>query len=744
MFTRMSRVYAPQMMTHSTARIDVEHSHQLLETFGFVKHCAGAGFYHLLPLGYRVMKKLCNLVDEVMTRRVHAERMEMPSLSPEELWRKTGRLELCKSELFILKDRHDKRLVLNPTHEEAVTWMMKSGERFSHRQLPFRIYQISSKFRDEMKPRYGLMRSREFLMKDLYTFDVDEQSGRDTYFVVKSAYREIFDKLGVMYVEGHAFLLGTRYSEPLGAKFKKADNTEENLFMGCYGLGLSRIMSAVLEGNHKNRPSQKEAILRWPQLIAPFSLVLIPPKAGSAECKMGTEKLLEFVGLSVCKKGMMEEDILIDDRTNLTIGKRLLTAKRWGIPYAIIAGKAAAESVPKLEFVDVVLGTSQLVSAVELKERLLNTFRLSGQRSALERIEELTGKKITFHHVDLLDRNALNELFDKHEIDIVIHFAAMKAISESMKEPLMYYENNIMGTINLLTVMKQHNVRNFVFSGSCTVYGAPQFLPLTEEHPTGNPTNVYGRTKFFCEELLRDVARAEPEWNIISLRYFNPVGAHPSGRIGEDPVRAIANIMPFLGQVAAGTLPVFTVFGNDYDTRDGTCVRDYIHIMDLASGHVAAVKKLEKDHVHFRAFNLGIGKGVTVLELIKAFEKASGAVIPVEFVAKRDFGVDPPALLCSAERAKAELDWNPKFTDLETMFTILELIKQFEESCGVKIPYVLKERREGDVGCAYGNIDRARDELQWKPQKSLDDMCKDFWRWKAMNPNGYKSSPASE
>jgi UDP-glucose 4-epimerase len=304
--------------------------------------------------------------------------------------------------------------------------------------------------------------------------------------------------------------------------------------------------------------------------------------------------------------------------------------------------------------------------------------------AALERVEELTGKTITFYHVDLLDRSALEDIFKKHKIDVVIHFAAMKAISESMKEPMLYYENNIMGTINLLSVMRKTGVRNFVFSGSCTVYGSPQFLPLTEDHPTGNVTNVYGRTKYFCEELLKDVARAEQEWNIISLRYFNPVGAHPSGRLGEDPVRAIANIMPFLGQVAAGKMPAFTIFGKDYDTRDGTCVRDYIHIMDLASGHVAAVKKLESDHVHFRFINLGSGNGVT----------------------------------------------------------ILELIKQFEESCGVKIPYEIRERREGDVGSAYGNIDRAWDELGWKPEKSLDDMCKDFWRWKTMNPTGYKTVPA--
>ncbi|KAF4518483.1 hypothetical protein B566_EDAN006488 [Ephemera danica] len=255
--------------------------------------------------------------------------------------------------------------------------------------------------------------------------------------------------------------------------------------------------------------------------------------------------------------------------------------------------------------------------------------------ASLDRVQQITGRQVKFHRCDLLDREALNAIFGQYEIDSVIHFAAIKAVGESMQQPFLYYRNNMMGAINLLEVMKEHGCYNLVFSSSCTVYGNPTTLPITENHPTGDVTNVYGRTKYFVEEMLKDVSVAEKQWNIIMLRYFNPVGAHPSGLIGEDPTKAFTNLMPYIAQVAMGQKESLLIFGGDYDTEDGTGVRDYIHIMDLANGHVAALQKLHKEHLRIKVYNLGTGQGVSVLQLVKTFEKVTGTKVSYDIQERR-------------------------------------------------------------------------------------------------------------
>lgn len=304
----------------------------------------------------------------------------------------------------------------------------------------------------------------------------------------------------------------------------------------------------------------------------------------------------------------------------------------------------------------------------------------NGEALSLKRVEKITGKKVTFYQCDLLDKPRLEEIFDKHKIDCVIHFAAMKAVGESMQFPLLYYKNNLIGTINLLEVMKSHNCHQLVFSSSCTVYGNPEHLPITEGHPTGNVTNVYGRTKFFIEEMLKDITSADKNWNIIALRYFNPVGAHQSGLIGEDPTKAFTNLMPYMAQVAIGNKPCLTIFGGDYNTVDGTGVRDYIHVMDLASGHVAALTKLQKEHLRLKMYNLGTGKGVSVLQLLRTFEAVTNT----------------------------------------------------------KVNFKIEERREGDIVSMFANTSLAYQELGWEAKYNLEQMCEDFWRWQTMNPDGYR------
>ena len=298
---------------------------------------------------------------------------------------------------------------------------------------------------------------------------------------------------------------------------------------------------------------------------------------------------------------------------------------------------------------------------------------------ALNRVKELTGKDLTFYKVDLLDKEGLDQMFDQEKIDAVIHFAGLKAVGESVAKPLEYYHNNITGTLNLCDSMRNHGVKKIIFSSSATVYGDPAFVPITEDCPKGKITNPYGQTKSMLEQVLTDLHVADPEWNVILLRYFNPVGAPESGRIGEDPTGIPNNLTPYITQVAVGTLKEVNVFGNDYDTPDGTGVRDYIHVMDLADGHVKALKKFaDKPDVYI--YNLGTGRGYSVLEMIHSFSKAVGH----------------------------------------------------------EIPYVIKPRRPGDIATCYADATKAKEELGWVAKRGVDEMCRDAWRWQSQNPNGYR------
>jgi UDP-glucose 4-epimerase len=288
----------------------------------------------------------------------------------------------------------------------------------------------------------------------------------------------------------------------------------------------------------------------------------------------------------------------------------------------------------------------------------------------MERLEEITARTIPLIIGDVRDHAALRNALRSHAIDAVIHFAGLKAVGQSTHEPMLYYDNNVRGTLCLLEAMAQCGVRHLVFSSSATVYGEPQYLPLDEDHPTG-ATNPYGRTKLMAEEMLMDIASADPTWRIAALRYFNPVGAHPSGLIGEDPNGTPNNLMPYIARVAGGRLKRLAVFGNDYPTPDGTGVRDFIHVMDLAEGHVAALQALTARTQPFSVWNLGTGQGYSVLEVVAAFERASGA----------------------------------------------------------DVPYTIGSRRSGDVGACYASPDRARDELGWQARLGLEDMCVSTWRF---------------
>ena len=303
----------------------------------------------------------------------------------------------------------------------------------------------------------------------------------------------------------------------------------------------------------------------------------------------------------------------------------------------------------------------------------------NASRKSMDRIEQITGKKPIFYEADILDREALNKIFEKEQIDSVIHFAGLKAVGESVAKPIEYYYNNIAGTLVLCDVMRNHNVKNIVFSSSATVYGDPAFIPITEECPKGKITNPYGQTKGMLEQVLEDIHVSDPEWNVILLRYFNPIGAHKSGLIGEDPKGIPNNLVPYVAQVAIGKLECLGVFGDDYDTPDGTGVRDYIYVVDLAKGHVAAIKKLEEKK-GVLIYNLGTGKGYSVLDVVHAFEKA----------------------------------------------------------CGKKIPYAVKPRRPGDIATCYADPAKAKAELGWEAENGIEEMCADSWRWQSMNPNGYE------
>ena len=303
----------------------------------------------------------------------------------------------------------------------------------------------------------------------------------------------------------------------------------------------------------------------------------------------------------------------------------------------------------------------------------------NSSEEALKRVEKITGKKVTFYQVDLLDKPALDQVFDEEKIDSVINFAGLKAVGESVRKPLEYYHNNITGTLNLCDVMRNHGVKNIIFSSSATVYGDPAFVPITEECPKGKITNPYGQTKGMLEQILTDLHVADPEWNVVLLRYFNPIGAHESGLIGEDPKGIPNNLVPYIAQVAVGKLERLGVFGNDYPTHDGTGVRDYIHVVDLAKGHVKALKKLEPGS-GVSIYNLGTGNGYSVLDVLHAYEKA----------------------------------------------------------CRKTLPYEIKERREGDIATCYCDASKAKDELGWVADKGIEDMCADSWRWQSTNPDGYR------
>ena len=304
---------------------------------------------------------------------------------------------------------------------------------------------------------------------------------------------------------------------------------------------------------------------------------------------------------------------------------------------------------------------------------------VNSNAKSLERVQQITGKKLDFYQKDVRDRAALDEIFEKHDINCVIHFAGLKAVGESVRMPLEYYDNNLFSTVTLCEAMREHNVKNIVFSSSATVYSSDNEVPFSESSRTGMCTNPYGWTKYMNEQILRDTAKAIEDWSVVLLRYFNPIGAHPSGLIGEDPRGIPNNLMPYISQVAVGRRDHLSVFGDDYDTHDGTGVRDYIHVVDLAKGHVKAIE-YSAEHKGTEIFNLGTGVGYSVLDIVKAFEKANS----------------------------------------------------------IKIPYVIKPRRAGDIAECFADATKAKEILGWTAEKNLEDMCRDSWNWQSHNVNGYK------
>ena len=305
---------------------------------------------------------------------------------------------------------------------------------------------------------------------------------------------------------------------------------------------------------------------------------------------------------------------------------------------------------------------------------------VNSSEKSLDRVAQIVGKKIKFYEVDCLDREGLCKIFENENIEAVIHFAGLKAVGESVYKPLEYYHNNITGTLILCDVMRQYSCKNIVFSSSATVYGNPAIIPIKEDCPKGELTNPYGRTKSMLEQILTDLHTADEQWNVTLLRYFNPIGAHESGLIGENPKGIPNNLLPYVTQVAVGKLKELSIFGNDYDTHDGTGVRDYIHVVDLANGHVKALDKILKAEPEVRIYNLGTGIGYSVLDVVKAFEKANN----------------------------------------------------------IKINYTMKPRRAGDVATCYSDASKAKEELSWVSSRDLETMCKDAWRWQKNNPNGFE------
>ena len=325
------------------------------------------------------------------------------------------------------------------------------------------------------------------------------------------------------------------------------------------------------------------------------------------------------------------------------------------------------------------IGSHTLVELLEkgYETVVIDNFSNSSPKS-IQRVEQITGKKVALYEGDVRDGEVLEKIFSEHKIDWVIHFAGLKAVGESCSKPIEYYNNNLYGTLALIEAMRAHGCKKIVFSSSATVYGTPEKLPLDETCKTGGTTNPYGTSKYFQEIMLEDVYKSDNEWTVVLLRYFNPVGAHESGLIGEDPKGIPNNLTPFIAKVAIGELPEIGVFGNDYPTPDGTGVRDYIHVVDLAKGHVASIDKIENTGVY--VYNLGTGIGYSVLEVICAFNKA----------------------------------------------------------CGKELPYSIKPRRAGDIAGCYANADKALKELGWKAELGIDEMCSSLWNWQSKNPNGYR------
>lgn len=325
------------------------------------------------------------------------------------------------------------------------------------------------------------------------------------------------------------------------------------------------------------------------------------------------------------------------------------------------------------------IGSHTVLELLSEQQEVVVVDNLSNSNTeSLVRVQQITGRKPYFYNFDLIEKESLEQVFEKHSIDSVIHFAGFKAVGESVAKPMMYYQNNLDSTLVLCEVMMKFGIKNLVFSSSATVYGDPETVPITEDFPV-SATNPYGSTKLFIEYILKDLYRSDEDWNIAILRYFNPVGAHKSGMIGEDPNGIPNNLMPYVSQVAVGKLKQLSVFGDDYPTIDGTGVRDYIHVVDLALGHLSALEKL-KTNPGLVIYNLGTGSGSSVIEMIKAFEKASGK----------------------------------------------------------QVSYAIKERRPGDVASCYSNPTKAEKELGWKATRGINEMCEDSWRWQSQNPNGYK------
>ncbi len=325
------------------------------------------------------------------------------------------------------------------------------------------------------------------------------------------------------------------------------------------------------------------------------------------------------------------------------------------------------------------IGSHTCVELIESGYEVVVVDNLSNSsEESLKRVEKITGKPVKFYQADIADEAAMNQILEENDIFAVIHFAGLKAVGESVQKPLEYYTNNIAGTLSMCKVLRAHHVKNIIFSSSATVYGDPAEIPITEKCPKGQCTNPYGWTKSMLEQILTDIQFADPEWNVILLRYFNPIGAHKSGLIGEEPNGIPNNLMPYITKVAVGKLPQVNVFGNDYPTPDGTGVRDYIHVVDLAQGHVKALEKI-KENPGLKIYNLGTGKG----------------------------------------------------------YSVLEIIENFKEASGVDIPYVITERRAGDIAECYADASLAKEELGWTARFGIREMCADSWNWQKNNPNGY-------